>query len=74
MLDLKADEVEEWIITAINNDIIDARIDQIQEEIIIKTHRLRQLNENEWKQVLGKVSGWKDKFSQIHGLIDASKQ
>jgi hypothetical protein len=41
MLNLSVDDVEEWAITAINNDIIDARIDQLKEEIIIKTHRLR---------------------------------
>jgi len=31
MLDLNIDDVEEWAISAINNDIIDARIDQINE-------------------------------------------
>ena len=31
MLDLKEDDVEEWAISAINNDIFDDRIDQINE-------------------------------------------
>lgn len=29
MLNMKVDEVEEWAIMAINNDILDGRIDQI---------------------------------------------
>ena len=33
MLNLKVDEVEEWTINAVANDIIDAQIDQIQEQI-----------------------------------------
>ena len=41
MLDLPANDVEEWAISAINNDIIDGRIDQIKEQIVIKTHKLR---------------------------------
>jgi len=44
LLDLSEDEIEEWAITAINNDIIDARINQLQGQIVIKTHKLRQLN------------------------------
>ena len=39
MLNLKEDEVEEWAIMAINHDILDGRIDQINEKLIIKTHR-----------------------------------
>jgi hypothetical protein len=41
LLSLAEDDIEEWAITAINNDIIDARIDQLKEQIIIKTHKLR---------------------------------
>jgi hypothetical protein len=40
LLDIAEDDVEEWTIEAINNDIIDARIDQINSEIVIKTHKI----------------------------------
>lgn len=64
MLDLKADEVEEWIINAVANDIIDAQIDQIQEQIQIKSHKLRCLNDQDWEKLKLQVQSWKDRFQQ----------
>jgi len=69
LLDIKDDDVEEWAITAINNDIIDARIDQINEEIVIKTSRLRVLNEAEWLKVKNKITVWKQRFAAIENVL-----
>ena len=38
MLNIDKDEVEAWAIEAIANNIIDAKIDQLKEEIVIKNH------------------------------------
>lgn len=62
LLQISADDVEEWAIEAINNDIIDARIDQINEEIVIKTCRQRHLNNDEWNKVKTRISAWKARF------------
>lgn len=69
LLDIKADDVEEWAINAINNDIIDARIDQMNEEIVIKTSRLRVLNDAEWLKVKNKIATWKQRFSAIENVL-----
>jgi len=69
LLDINVDDVEEWAIMAINNDIIDARIDQINEEIVIKTSRLRQLNNDEWLKIKGKITSWKQRFSAIENVL-----
>jgi len=37
LLDIKEDDIEEWVIEAMSNDIIDAKIDQVAEQVIIKT-------------------------------------
>jgi len=55
LLNINSDDVEEWAIEAIANKIIDARIDQKNERIIIKSTMLRQLKTAEWKRILGKV-------------------
>lgn len=62
MLDLKADEVEEWTITAVTNDIIDAQIDQIEEQIHINSHKLRCMTADDWKKLLSQVQNWKLRF------------
>ena len=48
LLNISKDEVEGWAIEAIANGIIDAKIDQLKEEIVIKSHSLRELSNTEW--------------------------
>lgn len=72
MLNIDSNDVEEWAIEAIANKIIDARIDQKNERIIIKSTMLRQLKTEEWKRILGKVQCWKEKFERMQVLLSAS--
>ena len=46
ILDCSEDEIEEWIIEAMSNGIIDAQIDQINNLIIIKIFKLRIVDKN----------------------------
>ena len=62
LLGLDIDSVEEWAINAINHNIIDGRIDQINETLVIKTHKLRKLNKEEWTKIKGNVTTWKQRF------------
>ena len=48
LLNIDEDEIENWAIDAIHNKIIDAKIDQHNEEIVIKSHMLRELKKKEW--------------------------
>lgn len=42
------DDIELWAIEAIQNKIIDAKIDQLNEMIVIKNHMLREIKLKEW--------------------------
>jgi len=44
IVDIKRDEIEEWVVDAVVNDIIDARIDQDNEQVIINTFTQRTTN------------------------------
>jgi len=48
LLNIKEAEVEEWAIEAISKQIIDAKIDQQNEAIVIKNHQLREIKKQEW--------------------------
>ena len=52
LLNIDKDEIENWAIDAIQNKIIDAKIDQHNEEIVIKSHMLRELKKKEWEAIL----------------------
>ena len=69
LLDIDVDDVEEWTIEAINNDIIDARIDQINSEIVIKTHKITSLDKKEWLNIKAKVTQWKEKFETVEKIL-----
>jgi hypothetical protein len=55
ILNIKKDEVEQWAIEAIAGGIIDAKIDQVKEEIVIKSHIMNQ----EWKAIRDRLSEWR---------------
>jgi hypothetical protein len=69
VLNIKAEEVESWAIEAIAAGIIDAKIDQIREEIVIKSHIMNQ----EWTAIRDRLAEWGSRFSQMQGLLAQAK-
>ena len=55
LLDINEDDVEEWSIDCITNNIIDARINQMNEEVVIKTHKLRSMSNKEWAAIKNQI-------------------
>lgn len=51
LLDIDEDEIEEWIIQAMSHGIIDAKMDQLNEKVIIKTTMVRMVNQEEWLKI-----------------------
>jgi len=51
LLNIAEDDIEEWAIEAIQNKIIDAKIDQLNSEIIIKSHKMREIKKKEWEAI-----------------------
>ena len=51
-----------WAIEAIQNKIIDAKIDQANEHIVIKSHMLREIKLKEWQAIQQRIRAWKERF------------
>jgi hypothetical protein len=73
LLNIKTNEVEMWAIEAITKRIIDAKIDQKNQEIIIKSHQLREIKKQEWLQIQNKVRHWREKFDRMQQVLAASQ-
>jgi alpha-N-acetylglucosamine transferase len=73
LLNIDAQDVEEWAIEAIANKIIDAKIDQMNRRVVIKSTMLKQLKTEEWKRILVKVQVWKEKFERMQTVLSAAK-
>ena len=69
MLDIAEDDIEEWIIEAMSHGIVDAKIDQLNEKIIIKTTTVRQINKAEWVKIQEKIRAWKQRFQTIENVL-----
>lgn len=65
-LNIKKDDVEQWAIEAIAAGIIDAKIDQVKEEIVIKSHIMNQ----EWKAIKERLGEWSHRFSTMQGMLN----
>lgn len=65
--------MEEWAIEAIANKVIDARLDQMNQAVVIKSHKLKQVKEPEWKDIQQKVRLWKEKFTMMHAVLSAAQ-
>jgi len=73
-LKIEKDEIELWAIDAIQNKIMDAKIDQQNEMIVIKSHMLREIKIDEWRAIQHKLRAWKDRFTQIRTVLQAANE
>lgn len=62
-----------WAIEAIQNKIIDAKIDQMNEIIVIKNHMLREIKLQEWQAIQSKIRAWKERFQRVKTILDATQ-
>lgn len=74
LLNLDKDDVEEWAIEAIQAKVIDAKIDQLNEEIVIKSHMMRKIGKPEWQAIHAKIGHWKMRFQRMHDVLNVSNQ
>ena len=71
-IQIDMEEIELWAIEAIQNKIIDAKIDQLNEEIVIKSHMLREIKLAEWQAIQQKIRAWKERFQRVQTVIAAA--
>jgi len=69
-LHIEADQVEGWIIEAISANLIDAKLNQINETITVRTSRHRTFKDSQWKQLQTALSKWK---SNVNALSESLK-
>ena len=73
-MQIPVDDIEMWAIEAIQNKIIDAKIDQMNGLIVIKSHMLREIKLEEWKAIQQKIRAWKDRFQRVKAVMQAAQQ
>ena len=80
-LGIKEDQVEEWIIDAIENqrapssrqtNLIDVRLDQIEGEVKVLQFTQRSVDDKTWKQIAQKLKQWRESFESAFALQETA--
>ncbi|KAL6058234.1 Eukaryotic translation initiation factor 3 subunit M [Balamuthia mandrillaris] len=73
MLSISAEEVESWIILAIRNKIIDAKMDQLRSVAIINQATQREFAEAQWQQVADRLAAWRERMVSLLEVVQSKK-
>jgi translation initiation factor 3 subunit M len=64
-------EVEKWVIAAASSGLLLAKMDQLEQKVIVERTVVRQFDMKEWKALQERVCLWK---KNVRGILDAYKQ
>ncbi|CAK9197803.1 unnamed protein product [Sphagnum jensenii] len=72
-LKITDDEVEYWIVRAIGLKLLEAKMDQLRQVVIISRCIERVFGLAQWRDLLGKLTIWKDNVNNVSRIIANAK-
>lgn len=73
-LDVKEDEVEQWVVKAITSNLISAKVDQLRRTVVISRTLPRGFGLEEWKEVDVKLHMYKKNVGQLLEMVRNARQ
>ena len=65
-----AGEVEGWVISAIAEGLIDARMDQLAATVVVSRAMQREFGQPQWLQLQGKLAAWKASVGELLAHVE----
>jgi len=72
-LQINDDEVEQWIVKAIAFKILDCRVDQLNQTVIVSRHTERIFGMPQWQGLRTKLGVWRGNIASAINTIQANK-
>ncbi|GFP97916.1 eukaryotic translation initiation factor 3 subunit m [Phtheirospermum japonicum] len=72
-LQIEDSEVEPWVVKAITAKLIDCRIDQINQVVIVSRCTERVFGSHEWQFLRSKLAAWRGNIANVISTIQANK-
>ncbi|KFK37678.1 hypothetical protein AALP_AA3G014500 [Arabis alpina] len=72
-LQVNAEEVELWIVRAISAKLIDCKMDQMNQVVIVSRCSEREFGSKQWQSLRSKLATWKDNITNIISTIESNK-
>jgi len=73
-LQLEESEVETWVITAMSEEVLDAKMDQLRKVVTISRCLQRIFTKSQWKQLSDNIALWRKNTKSILKTIQETKQ
>mmetsp|Transcript_6802 Transcript_6802/g.9931 ORF Transcript_6802/g.9931 Transcript_6802/m.9931 type:complete len:380 (+) Transcript_6802:154-1293(+) len=70
-LDVSENEVESWVIAAVSSGLLSAKMDQIEQRIMVERSVVRKFDMIQWKALQSQLQIWKH---NVNGILEALKQ
>ncbi|KAK4271912.1 hypothetical protein QN277_020535 [Acacia crassicarpa] len=72
-LQINDDEVEPWVVKAITAKLIDCKMDQMNELVLVSHHATRVFGEHQWQTLRTKLGTWRGNIANVISTIKANK-
>uniref|UniRef100_A0A1J3J1G6 Eukaryotic translation initiation factor 3 subunit M n=1 Tax=Noccaea caerulescens TaxID=107243 RepID=A0A1J3J1G6_NOCCA len=72
-LQVNAEEVELWIVKAITAKLIDCKMDQMNQVVIVSRCSEREFGSKQWQSLGTKLAAWRDNITNIISTIESNK-
>jgi len=72
-LQLDESEVENWVITAMSEEVLDAKMDQLRKVVTISRCLQRVFTKAQWKQLSDNLANWRNNTKNILKTIQETK-
>nr|ACN27734.1 unknown [Zea mays] len=72
-LRINDDEVEQWIVKAIASKILDCKVDQLNQTVIVSRHTERIFGMEHWHALRTKLGAWRGNIARAINTIQANK-
>ena len=72
-LDVEVGAVEEWIVQAISEDLLEARLDQLEQVVVVQSVSFRTFGDDQWKVLQQRLKEWKDNVKAVVDTLRAAQ-
>jgi hypothetical protein len=63
------DHVETWVIAAVNSGLLQAKMDQLKEIVMVERCVVRKFDMDQWKQLQSKLTSWRNHVGSVLGSL-----
>ncbi|KAL2623515.1 hypothetical protein R1flu_003720 [Riccia fluitans] len=68
------DEVEYWIVRAIGSKLVEAKMDQMRQVVLISRCTERVFGAPQWRELRSRLAGWKENITNVERVLENAKQ